>query len=415
MQKKLHICKKSCNFARFFRAATMIKVYLDWNCITHCKDLWPELKEFLEHYNNVFICPFSEAHIRDVQRKSSCDSEYYLQDLDLLTQISNMNMLQLDGKKLSLYKVTPRDCIKNHVGNYDRIINILTPFYRIVQLLVKSMINQKVLSRISKENSPEKVIPLINGYISKESNASNSVETLLNNFNASENVDIALRVRKAYYFLDLLGYKKEEKSKSLANIDTDAQHIAMASLCDYLISDDSRMRDKAKVIYGQEKCATKVMGPNEFMDMMHEIVEKCNDVDRIPNIIQTNGIPSIHEDGAHYKKIDHPLWGTFNLCLNAASLSSSMPQNEAFFVTDQFMFYDELRPLVNSIFKTLPESKRRELAEYYAQSFIKSIPVDDIPFTIESQKYRYKCVLKKYNNLPALRVCYEHIKIEKDE
>jgi len=372
-----------------------------------------ELKELLARYNNFFICPFTEAHIRDVQRNSNSKSEYYFQDLDLLTQISGMNMLQLDGKKLSLYKVTPRDCIKNHVGNYDCIINVLTPLYRLVQLLVKSMINQKVQSRISKENSPEKVIPLISDYISKESYASNSVETLLNNLNASENVDIALRVRKAYYFLDLLGYKKEEKSKSLANIDTDAQHIAMASLCDYLISDDSRMRDKAKVIYGQEKCATKVMGPHEFMDMMHEIVEKCNDVDRIPNIMHTNGIPSIQEDGAHYKKIDHPLWGTFNLCLNAASLSKSMPQNEAFFVTDQFMFYDELQPLVNSIFKTLPESQRRVLAERYAQSFVKSIPIDDIPFTIESQKYRYRCVLKKYNNLPALRVCYEHIKIEK--
>ena len=374
-----------------------------------------ELKELLVRYNNFFICPFTEAHIRDVQRNSNSKSEYYLKDLDLLTQISGMNMLQLEGKKLSLYKVAPRECIKNHVGNYDCIINVLTPLYRLVQLLVKSMINQKMQSRISKENSPEKVIPLINDYISKESNASNSVETLLNNFSASEKVDIALRVRKAYYFLDLLGYKKEEKSKSLANIDTDAQHIAMASLCDYLISDDSRMRDKAKVIYGQENCVTKVMGPHEFMNMIHEIVEKCNDVDRIPNILQTNGIPSIQEDGAHYKKIDHPLWGTFNLCLNAASLSKSMPQNEAFFVTDKFMFYDELQPLVNSIFKTLPESQRRVLAEHYAQSFVKSIPVDDIPFTIESQKYRYRCVLKKYNNLPALRVCYEHIKTDKDE
>lgn len=393
----------------------MIKVYLDWNCITHTKDLFPELKKLLELYNDIFVCPYTEAHIRDVQRSSNCNSDYYQQDLNLLTQISGMNMLNIRGQKLELNKVSPRECINCNVGEYDDIINNLTPFYRIVQSFIKSKINPKDLSQISKANSPEKVLPLIDSIISRDRQTTYNVDTLLKQYSASVNVDIVLKVRQVYYFLDLLGYKKEKGKKSLANIDTDAQHIALAALCDYLISDDERMREKAKVIYGYTHCATKVMGPHEFMDMMHEIVEKCNDVDRIPNIIQTNGIPSIHEDGAHYKKIDHPLWGTFNLCLNAASLSSSMPQNEAFFVTDQFMFYDELRPLVNSIFKTLPESKRRELAEYYAQSFIKSIPVDDIPFTIESQKYRYKCVLKKYNNLPALRVCYEHIKIEKDE
>ena len=391
----------------------MIKVYLDWNCITHTKDLFPELKKLLELYNDIFVCPYTEAHIRDVQRSSNCNSDYYQQDLNLLTQISGMNMLNIRGQKLELNKVSPRECINCNVGEYDDIINNLTPFYRIVQSFIKSKINPKDLSQISKANSPEKVLPLIDSIISRDRQTTYNVDTLLKQYSASVNVDIVLKVRQVYYFLDLLGYKKEKGKKSLANIDTDAQHIALAALCDYLISDDERMREKAKVIYGYTHCATKVMGPHEFMDMMHEIVEKCNDVDRIPNIIQTNGIPSIHEDGAHYKKIDHPLWGTFNLCLNAASLSSSMPQNEAFFVTDQFMFYDELRPLVNSIFKTLPESKRRELAEYYAQSFIKSIPVDDIPFTIESQKYRYKCVLKKYNNLPALRVCYEHIKNRK--
>ncbi|MBQ2177307.1 MAG: hypothetical protein II453_20415, partial [Alphaproteobacteria bacterium] len=235
------------------------------------------------------------------------------------------------------------------------------------------------------------------------------VDTLLDKAYVATDADLVSRIRNRYYFLDLVGYKKEKNNKSLANIDTDVQHIAFAGICDYLISDDDRMCDKAKVIYGMENCPTKVMGPHEFIKIMHEIVEKCNDVDRIPNIMHTIGFPSIQEDGAHYKKIDSPLWGTFNLCFNAASLSNSKPQNEAFFVTDKFMFYDELRPLVHSIFRTLPESQRIVLAEHYAQSFIKSIPIDDIPFTIESPNYRYTCALKKYNDLPALQVRYEHL------
>lgn len=387
----------------------MIKVYLDWNCITHTKDLFPELKKLLELYNDIFVCPYTEAHIRDVQRNSNCNSDYYQQDLNLLTQISGMNMLNIRGQKLELNKVSPRECINCNVGEYDDIINNLTPFYRIVQSFIKSKINPKDLSQISKANSPEKVLPLIDSIISRDRQTTYNVDTLLKQYSASVNVDIVSKVRQVYYFLDLLGYKKEKGKKSLANIDTDAQHIALAALCDYLISDDERMREKAKVIYGYTHCATTVMSPHEFINRMPKVAEKCKDVDRIPDIMQTNGFPSIQEDGAHYKKIDCPLWGTFNLCLNASSLSNTSPSNEAFFVTDQYMFYDELRPLVNNIFHTLPEPQRVALAEHYAQSFEKSVNIGDIPFGIISRNKRYSCVLKKYDNLPALQVRYDTV------
>ena len=386
---------------------TMIKVYLDWNCITHCKDSLVKLKDLLEQYNDIFICPFTEAHIRDVQRKANCNSEFYQADLDLLTQISGMNMLNLNGKKLELNKVSPRECIKDHIGAYDSIIDLLTPLYRIIRRIVKSKINPKDLSKISKVDSPDKVIPRIDEIISKDPKVTYNVDSLLKNFGASVDHDLVAKVRQVYYFLDILGYKKEKERKSLANIDTDAQHIALAALCDYLISDDDRMREKAKVIYGHTHCTTIVLSPEEFMGKMPEISKKCKAVDRIPDIMQTNGLPTIKEDGAHYKKIDNPLWGTFNYCLNASSLSKQMPSNEAFFVTDQYMFYDESRPLVNNIFHSLPDSQRKALAERYAQSFINSIPLDDINFSIISQQYQYTCVLKQYNNLPALQVTYE--------
>lgn len=388
----------------------MIKVYLDWNCITHCKDSFVELRELLEHYNYVFICPFTEAHIRDVQRKADYNSEYYQKDLDLLTQISGINMLNLNGKKLELNKVSPRECITKHVGAYDRIIDLLTPVYKIICWVVKSKINPKDLSHISKVDRPEKVIPLINDIMSKDPQVTYNFDSLMKNFSTSVDFDLVSKVRQVYYFLDILGYKKEKERKSLANIDTDAQHIALATLCDYLISDDDKMREKAKVIYGQTHCATIVLSPREFMDKMPEISKKCMDIDRIPDIMQKNGFPIIKEDGAHYREIDSPLWGSFNYCLNASSISNKMPQNEAFFVTDQYMFYDELRPLVNNIFYTLPDSQRNELAESYAQSFIKSIPFKDIKFTVDSPKYRYTCILKKYNNLPAIHVKYSKVK-----
>lgn len=98
----------------------MIKVYLDWNCITHCKDSFVELSELLEQYRNIFICPFSEANLRDVLRRPNVNPEAYNRDLDLLTQISNGNILLLKGGKIRLYKVSPRDYLLNEESNLNR-------------------------------------------------------------------------------------------------------------------------------------------------------------------------------------------------------------------------------------------------------------------------------------------------------
>lgn len=69
----------------------MIKVYLDWNCITHCKDTLSELKDLLDQYKDIFICPFSVAHLRDVQTKCDANPIEYEKDLDLLTEICGNN------------------------------------------------------------------------------------------------------------------------------------------------------------------------------------------------------------------------------------------------------------------------------------------------------------------------------------
>lgn len=62
--------------------------------------------------------------------------------------------------------------------------------------------------------------------------------------------------------LDLLGFqaeKKRRKTSSQANVQSDAQHIAMASFCDALLSSDKRMIRRAKAIYEFRKIPTKVI------------------------------------------------------------------------------------------------------------------------------------------------------------
>lgn len=62
--------------------------------------------------------------------------------------------------------------------------------------------------------------------------------------------------------LDLLGFqaeKKRRKTSSQANVQSDAQHIAMASFCDALFSSDKRMIRRAKAIYEFRKIPTKAI------------------------------------------------------------------------------------------------------------------------------------------------------------
>lgn len=385
----------------------MIKVYLDWNCITHCKDSLMELKELLARYNNYFICPFSEAHIRDLLTKSDCHSDYYEQDLDLLTQISSGNMLLLKGNEIKLYKVNPREYISKEGDVLDYVQNKFTFPYDTIRQSVGLVLSDTDRNQIAKENAPQNVIPLINKMVQRDSNINANIDYLLEQANLFGNT-LETKIKQIYYALDMLGYKSEDKRKSFANIDTDAQHIALACLCDYLITNDKKMRDKANAIYSHMHCVTKVMDSQSFINEMPLVVERCYDLELIPNAMRTKGTPAMKEDGAHLKALDYPLWGTFKYCYNAIALDSNLPENMAVFLPErQFMLYDELRPLAIITSLLLPESQRELHIRNYIQSYVRSQPIEKIAFFIDAQKRRYNFVLMAIDGFPALQVTYE--------
>ena len=59
--------------------------------------------------------------------------------------------------------------------------------------------------------------------------------------------------------LDLFGYRPENKCKVITNIDTDASHLFYASNCDYFVTEDRKLRDKAIAIYSYYRIQTKVI------------------------------------------------------------------------------------------------------------------------------------------------------------
>lgn len=383
----------------------MIKVYLDWNCITHCKDSLSELYDLLKQYNHLFICPYGVPHLRDIQTNMGSNMKEYERDLDILTQICEGHMLSCCDDKIELLDILPRDYLLDSGEILDFLQNKLFFPYASMRTLFRTAFNPDDLQRIAMENNPKQVVPVANNIL-KNTLGINSIEDLMIGTRTIYKPTLEMKFKQDYYSLDMLNYKSEAKKKSFSNIDTDAQHIYLACFCDYLITNDKKMREKAQAIYNNNHCATQVMDPFSFIKEIPIIVDKCYDQYLIPNAMHTNGIPTIKEDGAHFKALEYPLWGAFKYCYNIAALNNSCSKNMAFFLPERFMFYDELRPIAVITSLCLPDSQRELHVQQYLESYINSTPIDNFAFSIDTPKYRYDCVLMRYNELPALQVRY---------
>mgnify|MGYP006991365433 CR=1 FL=1 len=72
----------------------MLKIYFDWNCITHSKDeKYSSLLEIVKLYGKDFIFPFSNAHIRDVLVSHKEGNKYFDLDISLLETICGKHYL----------------------------------------------------------------------------------------------------------------------------------------------------------------------------------------------------------------------------------------------------------------------------------------------------------------------------------
>ena len=387
----------------------MIKVYLDWNCITHCKDSLSKLKEILAYNSSAFICPFGVPHLRDAQTKHDGNPEAYEQDLDLLTQICGAHMLAYSENDKFLYNVAPRDYLAGETGELLDVLQNKFPFpYHEMRELFRMYFTPEDLETISGEEKPRKVIERANDAI-KRRLGYEDIESFMESFYFLKPISNELKFKMLYLVLDFLKYKSEDKKKSFSNIDTDAQHIFLASFCDYLVSNDKKMREKAKVIFEYFHSATKVMDSKSFMKAMPDIVTNCFDTESIPTIIKTYGIPRKHGEDMYFKQLDYPLWGVFKYCYKADVLNRTRPSNEAFFVSEQFMFYDELKSLAAIPAQFFPEQQRQSLIEQYVESYKQSKP-KGINLKMNTPNYIFDFALTSFEGLPAMKVSYQQKK-----
>lgn len=89
----------------------MLKIYFDWNCITHSKNIYPYILNIAEECGDRFIFPFSNAHIRDLMVSHTKGNKYFDSDLNLLERICNKHYLLFEDGQMMPKFATPKEVV----------------------------------------------------------------------------------------------------------------------------------------------------------------------------------------------------------------------------------------------------------------------------------------------------------------
>lgn len=91
----------------------MIKIYLDWNIITHLKEN-KNLYDYIIKNKGKLIFPYSKAHLKDLLASKNHNNEYFEKDLYLLNEICEHHLLEYeqDINNPLPYKCFPKDYLE---------------------------------------------------------------------------------------------------------------------------------------------------------------------------------------------------------------------------------------------------------------------------------------------------------------
>lgn len=350
----------------------MLKIYLDWNCITHSKDRFPYILEIAEECASRFIFPYSNAHIRDLLVSRSSNNEYYQQDLDLLTRICGKHFLHFDGKIMQPMFGLPQDFI-DECGDLLEIIQktefINPTLYQQIKEHTRSYIPKDLYKRIQ-GTEPKDTIKLINSYI-QTIQPDKNLHSIMEESNPFKQLStIESQFKSVCLGLDIFGFHPEKKNKQITNIDTDASHIFYAAHCDYLVSDDKGLIAKAKALYYTYGFATKVIRPKELKEVVDEEYAKGFNLSYIVDCIDTYGKPRYEADGAHYRLMPTPIFGLFNACMMLdENFGYEGKLKTAIFCysfnSTPYLYYTEMERFFDFVRKLLPTSEHERFEKQY--------------------------------------------------
>jgi len=316
----------------------MLKIYLDWNCITHLKEN-KDLYDFLVQNHNMFIFPYSPAHFEDLLRSSPRQgkgNKYFFEDLNLLSKICGDDLIMYDENKKRVVpyiakpkeylaksgseqttidfifkNVTFTDYLKNTIEgeSYELVSKMFnqihldkmeTPFPNksitngvelmdaiwnfLHEMMTTNNYNRKASKQISQEDIKESMNKIsyansdtVFGLLNnqiKKLGSNNDVETEIHKILYKSNKDNELAKFVSLYLVLDICGFRQDKNHNLINISTDAKHGYYASYCDVLVSNDKKMRDKNRAVYDSLGIKTKVISLNEIKSFIQSEIGK---------------------------------------------------------------------------------------------------------------------------------------------
>ena len=351
----------------------MLKVYLDWNCITAAKTKHPFLLDVAEKFSHVAVFPYSKAHLSDVLVSRKEHPVEFKQDVDTLRQICSDHLLQFHDHRVFPHAAFPEEVVEKE-GDMLELIQTLTwmrpDTYQTLKKFVKEHLPEYPLAEIQFKTKPEDVMMKINSYISEHT----SYDSLLTFMGAAcsrkDMVSPLFQFQLLNIGLDMFGYKTEDKRKSLTNIMADASHMFMAANCEYFVTLDKILRDKAKAIYAYYKCKTKVIHLDELLSVLTTAHGDAFSFDYMHKCIRDYGTPRIEDDGLHYTLLPTPFLGFFNACMTGESLGGQDAAWVCFkysFGQSPYLFNSELDRFLNILCGMFPEEKQNGFWHLYAE------------------------------------------------
>lgn len=358
----------------------MLKVYLDWNCITHSKDNLNLILRLADTYNKFIVFPYSDAHIRDL-RESILNTCEFENDLNILTNICGKHLLTFDDGKICPKYALPQECMEKE-ETYHRFIKLITDVispeaYSNFKKSLQQLIPIDTLDSYRKEDDPENAIKKIDAYIRSHIPGQNLFSLMTQFTNQQHIATKDVEMKLLYLGLDWFGYKNEEKNKTLSNIMADATHVFYAEHCDYLVSNDKRLRAKAKAIYSYYHASTKVISSDQLEDVIREYINNTANIDYIKYCISRYSHHKRMLDAENYvfNLFPYPVFGFFNSCYNSKYIDGCTTDKYTIFKYNftlaPYLFYDEIEAFLEFINGTINNDGKEQFWNEFAEPIIK--------------------------------------------
>ena len=441
----------------------MLKIYLDWNIITHLKSDGDDNKEILDalqEYKKFFVYPYSIAHLHDLYSGDSSNPGY-TKDLEMIGELCGTHLLEYSYETDCAYpyKCTPKEYLERNSNALQLFSSGFTE-EAFQKLFGKWGVDvTKTMNKMAKEKVPPIEFPFLNAQIRNTKEALIAVMRLGERFakdkkmprmveryvkeatgkqywdiknSNSDNIfhvidkitltqvgkpfaEIVKDYQKQkneymfftslYLALNTTGFSSD-KNRNILNIYTDAEHAYYASKCDVFVTDDSNLKEKAQAIYNLMGIHTKVIEKKQFVNMMEEEVGLEFDLEHFYNVVLPKyGMPSREEgDLLYYKEMPYRFLGLFNYCEKVTLPNSSVTPVVFRLVIppNGILYYTELQVFFELI-ESLLDKKGKEIFRHnYRDVFLerKKDKIQNVGITINCGDYIIQLKANQDTDIP---------------